>query len=424
VVRAGWYGRPPHRRQRWLCRPAGGEPHRFTEVLPRREADRSVCRSCFTQLEPWEGQPGPRTYSFAAKEVAHLLVRVAEGSTYRSAAQAVRRLAGRPEAGREPRPGRRPSLSEGQLAANWVDCFADVVTASDPRWPAILVLDSMAFEVVSGGNAGRRFQVLGAVGHERRGAPQRVALLEPAPQKSLAEWKAFLGRLEGAPEVVVSDMDSAIARAVAELFPEAEHRWSEFHLRRSITRALPEAVAADASHPATQALEFAFTAVPNYRAFERAVKAAAAAEPGFLGALKWLERHGPRVVAQASTRTLAGPNSTGGCEATLGQISRRLAARTARMTNRARLRRLLALMVAEINGEADEQAWTARIQETLLASHGRAAPQRSDDDPAGIASLLGPPRGARTAPPTRRALAGLPPALAPPAPAETNEPAS
>jgi len=415
VVRAGWYGRPPHRRQRWLCRPAGGAPHRFTELLPRREADRAVCRACFTQLEPWEGQPGPRTYSFTAREVAHLLVRLAEGSTYRSAAQAVRRLAGRPEAGRKPRSGRRLSLSEGQLAANWVDCFAELVTRSDRQrgWPAIVVLDSIAFEVVSGANAGRRFQVLGAVGHERRGAPQRVVLLEPAPRKSLQDWKSFLARLAGAPEVVVSDMDSAIARAVAELFPTAEHRWSEFHLKRSVANALPERVLADAAHPVTKALEFAFTAVPNYTAFERAVREATVSEPDFSGALKWLERHGPRIVAQARTRTLTGPNSTGGCEAALGQISRRLAGRTGRMTNRARLRRLLALMAAEINGEADEQAWTERIQEVLLAARGRAALQRRADDPRGYSSLLGPPRGAKPPPPTRRAAVGLPPALAP-----------
>jgi hypothetical protein len=370
-----------------------------------------------TQLEPWEGQPGPRSYSFIAREVAHLLVRVAEGSTYRSAAQAVRRLAGRPEAGREPGPGRQRSLSEGQLAANWVDCFADVVTRTGPPrgWPAIVVLDSIAFEVVSGVNAGRRFQVLGAVGHERRGAPQRVVLLEPAPQKNLAEWKAFLARLPGAPQVVVSDMDSAIARAIAELFPEAEHRWSEFHLKRSLKNALHDRVLADAAHPVTQAFEFAFTAVPNYAAFERAVKAAAAIEPGFEGALKWLERHGPRIVAQASTRTLTGPNSTGGCEATLGQISRRLAARTGRMTNRARLRRLLALMAAEINGEADEQTWTERIQADLVTSDGHATPQRTEDDPAGFSSLLGPSRGAKTPPPTRRVLStaiGFSPAAA------------
>src|ERR687895_411899 len=30
VVRAGWYGRPPHRRPRWLCRAAGREHARMT----------------------------------------------------------------------------------------------------------------------------------------------------------------------------------------------------------------------------------------------------------------------------------------------------------------------------------------------------------------------------------------------------------
>jgi hypothetical protein len=213
-------------------------------------------------------------------------------------------------------------------------------------------------------------------------------LLEPAPQKSLAEWKGFLGQLEGAPEVVVSDMDSAIARAVAELFPTAEHRWSEFHLKRSARNALPEWVLADAAHPIMKALELAFTAVPNYRAFERAVKLAAAANSDFSGALKWLDRHGPRAVAQAATRTLTGPNSTGGCEAALGQISRRLAGRAARMTNRGRLRRLLALIAAELNGKADEQAWAERIQEVLLGAGGRAPTQRRADDRRGYTSLL------------------------------------
>lgn len=415
MVRAGWYGRSPHRRQRWLCKPPSGEPHRFTELLPRRERDRSVCRSCFTQLEPWEGQPGPRTYSFTASEIAQLLVKLAEGSTYRSAAQAVRRLAGRPEAGQRPSPAGRWSLSEGQLAANWVDCFAEVVTEADRarEWPPVVVLDAMAFQVLSGPNAGRRFHVLGAVGHAARAAPQRVLLFEPAPQKSLAEWKAFLGLLPGRPEVVVSDMDAAIGRAVAELFPDAEHRWSEFHLKRSLENSLPERVLEDEHHPVSKAFEFAFTAPSNYATIEAAVQAAAASEPGFEGALKWLDRYGPRILAQAKTRTLAGPNSTGGCEAALGQIARRLAARTGRMTNRARLRRLLALMAAEINGEADTQIWTEQIQSIFRADGGKPAAQRRNDDPLGVASLLGPPKGTNARPPARRAEVGLAPALAP-----------
>ena len=243
-----------------------------------------------------------------------LLVRLAAGDTYRSAAQAVRRLAGRPEAGRPAPAGGQRSLSEGQLAANWVDCFADVVTANGRtlEWPAIVVLDAMAFQVVAGPNAGRRFHVLAAVGRAKRGTAQRVLLFEPAPQKNLAEWKGFLALLAGQPEVVVSDMDAAIGRAVAELFPDAEHRWSEFHLKRSLQNSLPERVLEDDDHPVSKAFEFAFTAPSNYAGFEAAVHAAAASEPGFKAALKWLDRNGPRILAQAQTRTLAGPNSTGG----------------------------------------------------------------------------------------------------------------
>jgi hypothetical protein len=203
-------------------------------------------------------------------------------------------------------------------------------------------------------------------------------------------------------------MDAAIARAVAELFPDAEHRWSEFHLKRSIENALPDRILEDGDHPLTTAFEFAFTAPNRYAALEAAIWDAAALDAGFKGALKWLDRHGPRVVAQARTRTLTGPNSTGGCEAARGQVSRRLAARTGRMTNRARLRHLLALVAAEINGKADVQTWTERIQDTLTATGGKPAAQRTSDNPLGVASLLGPPKGTKSRPPARRAEVGLP----------------
>jgi hypothetical protein len=72
VVRAGWHGRPPHRRQRWLCRPANGDPaHRFSEVLPRVEAEGSHCSDCSSALDPWEGQAGAREYAFSARDIAH-----------------------------------------------------------------------------------------------------------------------------------------------------------------------------------------------------------------------------------------------------------------------------------------------------------------------------------------------------------------
>lgn len=68
VVRAGWHGSAPHRRQRWLCSPPNGDPaHRFTEVLPRQQAAASHCSECSSVLDPWEGQAGAREYAFSAR---------------------------------------------------------------------------------------------------------------------------------------------------------------------------------------------------------------------------------------------------------------------------------------------------------------------------------------------------------------------
>src|SRR5947209_18193011 len=96
VVRGGWYGKAPHRRQRWWCRPANGDPkHRFTPLLTRQGDPHAYCVECSTALEPWEGQAGAREYRFAAREVGEALVAVARGSSYQAAAEAARRHAGR-----------------------------------------------------------------------------------------------------------------------------------------------------------------------------------------------------------------------------------------------------------------------------------------------------------------------------------------
>jgi hypothetical protein len=113
VVRAGWHGAAPHRRQRWLCRPANGDAaHRFTEELPRRQAVASHCSECSSVLDPWEGQAGAREYAFSARDVAHALALVANGSSYRRAAEATRVAARRARGGTTYGPARRKRLVE------------------------------------------------------------------------------------------------------------------------------------------------------------------------------------------------------------------------------------------------------------------------------------------------------------------------
>ncbi len=58
----GTYGKPGHRRQRYRCSPRGGQPHVFTELLPREEAWHGSCNRCERKVERREGPKAPRHY--------------------------------------------------------------------------------------------------------------------------------------------------------------------------------------------------------------------------------------------------------------------------------------------------------------------------------------------------------------------------
>lgn len=174
VVRASWYGRAGQRRQRWLCRSADAEAHRFAEVLPRivDGVAGHVCQDCATHLEPWEGQPAPRLYGFAARHVARALALVAAGGSYRSTAEAIRALASR-ELSTNPRLGRHgrglpAAYRHGQLISDWVEVFAPLIWSAyaSASWPEQVAADEAEFRH---GRVGRprgdkAFSVLAVVG--------------------------------------------------------------------------------------------------------------------------------------------------------------------------------------------------------------------------------------------------------------------
>jgi hypothetical protein len=177
-------------------------------------------------LEEWEGQAGARDYRFAAREIGDALVAVARGTSYKSAAQRARLAADRmPPSASEDRGWRyRDPARDGQLVANWVDVYSDLVCAGElpENWPAILLLDCRGFRITTGERAGRSFYVFAAVGIEidEHGTPQssRPWRLEPFARKDQAAWEAFFRALEGVPKVIVSDADHALACAVQGVF--------------------------------------------------------------------------------------------------------------------------------------------------------------------------------------------------------------
>jgi hypothetical protein len=396
VVRDGWYGKPPHRRQRWRCVPSNGDPkHRFTPVLTRQGTPHSYCVECSTGLEPWEGQAGAREYRFTAREVGEALASVARGTSYRVAAEIARQKAGRVPQGK---PKRRSPANEGQLVANWVDVCSEFICAGElpDRWPPTIAVDSQNFRIISGPHTGEGFHILAAVGRDQ-GEPRKWApipkawRIEPFARKDQAAWETFFGALQGAPRVIVSDADGAIARAIEETFgDQTEHRQCEWHLGRKLRQHLPDELLADARHPITRALPGAFHSLEAWDRLDQAIRAeheGGEHRPLTL-AVNWMDTYGQTARAQIPSRDPNGLNSTGPVEQVLREVDRRIGDRVGSFTNRARLSKLLDLMTLDLLGKADGRHWADRLRERLYLAGGRPQNQRPHDDPKGVHSLF------------------------------------
>ncbi len=294
----------------------------------------------------------------------------------------------------------RDPARDGQLVANWVDVYSDLVCAGElPEcWPAILLLDCRGFRITTGERTGRGFYVFAAVGigldEEGEPQPSRLWRLEPSARKDQAAWEAFFGALPGVPKVIVSDADHALACAVEGAFGGApaapEHRLCEWHLSRKLRQHLPDEVLNDPAYPITRALPNAFHTPQAWRDLMDAIAAENGSDDDYslTLTLRWLETYGPRVEAQIATRGLEGSYSTGAVEAVLRELDRRLHHRAGSFTNRARMNRLLALMALELTGRADPRVWADRIRERLYLTGGRPTNQRSHDDPKHSYSLI------------------------------------
>ncbi len=406
VVRAGWYGKDPHRRQRWLCKPENDRPHRFTPTLTRQyhahAAPHGYCLECSTRVEKWEGQAGARYYRFAAREVGEALAYVAGGATYRAAAFRARQHAERmPDSeytGVERR--RRDRARDGQMVANWVDVFADPLCDGllPEQWPEILVVDSAGMRVRHGPRQGQAFHIFAAVGRTPTPGGLRGALtvvrLQASPVKDAAAYESFCRSLRGRPRVVITDMDHGLRLGVGRAFVDAngelpDMRIGEWHLGRSLRNRLPDSLAADHTNVVMQRLGPAFSEPARWHAFIAAVQAehAAGTHGPLTGLLRWIDEHGELVERQSATRDPALPHSTSPVEATLREITGRLRDRAGNFTNLARMNKLLALMTLDLHGQADGRVWADRVSERTYHLGGHAPGQRPHDDTRGDTSL-------------------------------------
>lgn len=409
MVRAGWYGKRPHQRQRWLCKPANGdEQHRFTPTLTRQQhthaAPHGYCLECSTRVHDWEGQAGARTYRFAAREIGDALASVAGGQSYRSAAASARRRAdrmpARPWTGSRKRS--REAALDGQVVANWVDVFTDPLAERllPEAWPEILVIDSIGMRVRQGPRGGDGFYVIAAVGRTpiagQPGPRLDVWRLMASPTKTADAYEQFCRSLPGRPRVVITDMDAAIRRGIGAAFVDAngelpEMRMGEWHLGRSLRKRIPDELRDDHTNPVMQCLGPAFYDPAHWAAFVDAVYVEhAVGKHGPLnGLLAWIKDYGQIIEQQSATRDPQLPHSTSPVEAPLAKVGTRLRGRAGSFSNLARMNNLLALMALDLRGQADGRQWADLIRQATYDTGGHAPAQRQHDDPRGTNTLTG-----------------------------------
>jgi len=402
-----------HRRPRYRCVTAAGtKGHSFSlPVAVRQPTERhpdsgAACLTCEHVYGRHEGVRTGRDCVFGHQEIARLFLRIGEGMSLRSASRELRDSVFRSRG--------RGTSRQANLAVDYLDAFApEVVAALHPtRWPRIVVIDSRTL-FTRGYRAVRDPDTDGVpdeawVGELKAGtilvaldgAARRPVpcLMRVAGAKDAESWGSFFATLGDAPEMVVADLDPAIARAVRETWPDAVLVPSRHHLaalmrERAVADGVPERVRAET--PVELRRPLPWTGERTKRWVEHPLHAAML--PALRGPTEWaallalVDRHVPAdklalrgwvatnepLVRRAWTiaahhRDL--PLSTGALEGSIGEWLAPIARRAGRWQNARRLDLVLALVTLRARGEAREARFARIIRAGFAARGNRAHP--------------------------------------------------
>lgn len=393
-----------HRRPRYRCvTPEGRKGHAFSlPVAVRQPTQRhpdsgAACPTCEHVYARHEGVRTGRDFVFGHVEIARLFLRIGEGMSLRAASRELRA-----SVFRSPPQG---TSRQANLAVDYLDAFAPAVVAAlhPTAWPRVLVLDARTLFTrgyrstrdrgtdeawVGELKAGTILVALD--GTSRRPEP---CLMRVAGAKDTESWRTFFATLEGAPEVVVADLDAAIARAVRETWPDAVLLPSRYHLAalmrdRALTDGVPARVRLESPvelarplpwtgerakrwgpHPLHEAMLDALRGPAEWSAFltlvERHVPPERLELRGWIATNEPLIRRGWAV----ASRHRGLPLSTGALEGSVGEWLAPIARRAGRWQNARRLDLVLALLTLRARGEAREARY-ARIVRDAFAAHG------------------------------------------------------
>lgn len=403
-----------HRRPRYRCVTAAGtKGHSFSPpVAVRQPTERhpdsgAACPTCEHVYGRHEGVRTGRGFVFGQQEIARLFLRMGEGMSLRGASAELRAAVFRS--------GEEGPSRQANLGVNYLDAFAPAILAAlHPRvWPRVVLLDARGLFTRGyrrrGGQAeadeswvgelkaGTVLVALDATTH--RPTP---CLLRVAGAKDAESWKDFFEQLGGAPEVVVADLDPAIARAVRERWPQAILLPSRHHLaalmrERALADGIPERIRLVTplvlsrplpwtgerakrwgAHPLTAAMLSALRGPADWAAFAALVERHV--PPERLALRGWLATNEPfiRRAWQIAAQRPELPRSTGALEGAIGEWLAPLARRAGRWQNARRLDLVLGLITLRARGEAREARYARIVRETFAAAGNRASEQGSD----------------------------------------------
>lgn len=133
--------------------------HTFREPIPRLKVKDASCPRCGHHLAPWQGDQVIENYWFPAHHIAEALAHVADGSSFRKAAEDLRKDADRPANSEDKRRGNKKVYSkhssQTQVIAWLVQTFAPVLhrAFAPQHWPTngILAVDSLKINFNSTG---------------------------------------------------------------------------------------------------------------------------------------------------------------------------------------------------------------------------------------------------------------------------------
>jgi hypothetical protein len=388
-------------RPRYRCAPADGSArHVFTEPLPIRHdlatAHDDECLSCGRHFGRNDGRRTAIRFGYAIYDIAEILIRVSRGEAFRDVSESVRTRLGRVAK----RGVIKGTVGHSALPAiHALDVFGPVLAdwQLPAAWPRIVALDALPLRTrhrkrrgpkpppwpqsakkrrkrkPSPGRVVEIGRVLVAAGADKPigDAPMRPLLFRFAGGGDEGAWIEFLRSFDSEPVWVVSDRDKAIENAVAEVWPNAIHYFSHWHLADNAKSALKTDKRLKPKVRAALEARLEPSIFASLRRYDDLTLAAMAA--GAQELLAWLRIARPlhRQLAKLRVGRDRYPKSAGAAEAFIRQIKAAIYDRRHGFTNVDRLNKLLGLIRARLAGLDDYDTAARLLQEWLTNRGGR-----------------------------------------------------